>query len=176
MNKFPKDCSSRQIGSSARAIFPYSLNHKNWEFHEQTGPDCGTDMIIEYIEREEFHNYKIECQIKGTTLFEKINKVNWISYALDVKTINYGLSCGCAFLFVLVDIIKENVYYLPLQDYFIAHPEYFNNLEDNKETVNIHIPKDNIISKENDFDLQEIAKSRYIRKSEREILKLRNTI
>ena len=66
-----------------------------------------------------------------------------------------------AFVIFYVDTTNEIVYYLPLQDYFISHPTYFDKLDSNKNSINIHIPSDNIVSEE-DFDLQQIAKSVYV--------------
>lgn len=60
-----------------------------------------------------------------------------------------------------VTVEDETVYYLPIQDYFIANPSMFDSLESNSKTVNVHIPCDNIVS-DNDFDLQQIAKSIYV--------------
>lgn len=74
MPKYPKDCPARAIGSAARALFPSKLNSQHWEWHEMTGTDHGTDMIIEYIENEEFHNRKVECQIKGTVSMERYRR------------------------------------------------------------------------------------------------------
>ena len=70
MGTFPKDCKGRVIGSTAKGIFHYQLQKKHWEYHESIGADSGTDCVIELIENEEFHNQKIECQIKGTTKAE----------------------------------------------------------------------------------------------------------
>ena len=45
------------------------------------------------------------------------------------KTINYGLSSPIAFVLFYVDVDHGIVYYLPIQDYFIANPELFDALE-----------------------------------------------
>lgn len=50
---------------------------------------------------------------------------------------------------------------MPLQDYFIANPKEFDRLEKNKETINVHIPTSNVVD-DDDFELQQIAKSVYI--------------
>lgn len=170
--KYPKDCSARIKNTEARKIFPNNLDSKWWEHHEQTGTDHGTDMIIEYIENEEYHNNKIECQIKGTTHMENYKKKKYISYPLDIKTINYGLNCKNAFVFVLVDILESKVYYVALQDYFIAHKEFFYNIMNNKETYSIQIDGNDILTRENDFELKQIAKATYKRVKDDEILKI----
>jgi hypothetical protein len=172
MNTYPKDCNARKICSKARAIFPNRLNLDNWEFHEMTGTDHGTDMIIEYIENNEFKSYKIECQIKGTANIEKYKTKENISYPLDVKTINYALNCKNAFILVLVDIINEEVYYITIQDYFIANRRHFESLNKNTSTINIHIFENDKLTKENDNDLREVAKCTYKRAKEDEIIKI----
>lgn len=64
-------------------------------------------------------------------------------------------------LYVDVDVDSEQVYYLPIQDYFIANPTLFDQLEQNQSKMNVHIPCDNLVS-DNDFELQQIAKSTYV--------------
>ena len=132
----------------------------NWEYHEETGVDRGRDCTIELIENEEFHNHKIEGQIKGTTALRFINNHTNISFPMAVKNINYGLGCANAFLLLLADVNSGIVYYLPIQDYFIANPDFFDKL-DSKSTLNLHVPVDNVVN-EDDNDLQEIAKSVYV--------------
>ena len=55
----------------------------------------------------------------------------------------------------------EMIYYLPIQDYFIANPALFDQLEQNERKMSVHIPCDNLVF-DNDFELQQIAKSTYI--------------
>lgn len=86
---------------------------------------------------------------------------NAFSYSMEKRTINYGLGSSNAFVLFLVDVTNETVYYLPIQDYFIANSKEFDRLENDNETMTIHIPCDNIVCDE-DFDLQEIAKSIYV--------------
>lgn len=172
MEIYPKDCEARKIGSKARAIFPYQLNLDCWEFHEQTGSDHGTDMIIEYIENNDFKNNKIECQIKGTTILEKYRKKGYISFPIDIKTLNYALNCKNAFMIVLIDVINEKIYYKPIQDYFIANECCFDKLKKNKDKVSIHFDEEDLLNEKNEFDLQNIAKSLYKRVQENKILKI----
>jgi hypothetical protein len=161
MAKLPKDCNARQIGSKARQIVHSSFDATNWEFHEITGTDHGTDCILELIEDDKYANNRLEGQIKGTLTPKKLNGGDVFSFSMDIKTINYGLNCRYAFVLFYVDVENEAVYYLPLQDYFISNKDLFNTLENNKSTMAIHIPCDNIVS-DNDFELREIAKSTYI--------------
>lgn len=60
-----------------------------------------------------------------------------------------------------VDVENEVVCYLPIQDYFITNKTFFDKLEMRQEKIGVHIPIDNILS-DDDFDLQEIAKSVYV--------------
>lgn len=84
---------------------------------------------------------------------QKLNGKNVISFPMDVKTINYGLGSSVAFVLFLVDVDEKEVYYLPLQDYFISNVSLFNRSESNQDKMNLHIPCDNIVS-DNDFELQ----------------------
>ena len=161
MSSFSKTCQGREIGKKAIAIFHYQLPIEHWEYHESTGADSGTDCVIELIENYEFHNQKIECQIKGTTTAEQLKNKNVFSFPLDVKTINYALSSSTGFVLFYVDINNEIIYYLPIQDYFISNKELYDKLNGKQEKLSVHIPADNILS-EDDFDLQQIAKSIYI--------------
>ena len=86
---------------------------------------------------------------------------NCFSFSLDVKTITYGLSSANAFVLFYMDVETEMVYYLPIQDYFIANPALFDQLEQNERKMSVHIPCDNLVF-DNDFELQQIAKSTYI--------------
>ena len=161
MPKLPKDCSARVIGSEARKLVHYMFSSKRWEYRECTGNDNGLDCIIELIENEQWTNKKLEGQIKGTINPKKLKLKNCFSFSLDKKTINYGLSSSTAFVLFYVDVESEKVYYLPIQDYFIANPTLFDLLEKNTSKMNLHIPLDNLVCDE-DFELQQIAKSTYI--------------
>ena len=160
MLKLPKDCPARVIGARARAIVHYAIPAENWEFHELTGSDHGIDCSIELVEENEFKNKKIEGQIKGTRNIHFL-KDGSISFAIDVKTINYGLGSSTAFVLFLVAVDEELVYYLPIQDYFISDKSRFDQLANNQKTLNLHVPTDNIVSS-NDYELQQIAKSVYV--------------
>lgn len=161
MPKLPKDCPARVIGAEARKLVHYIFPSEHWEYREQTGNDNGVDCTIELIEQEKWTNRKLEGQIKGTRKPNKMKSENCFSFSLDVKTITYGLSSANAFVLFYVDVESEMVYYLPIQDYFIANPVLFDQLEHNQSKMNVHIPCDNLVS-DNDFELQQIAKSTYI--------------
>lgn len=161
MFKLPKDYSARVIGSEARKLVHYIFPSQQWEYRECTGNDNGVDCIIELIEHEKWTNRKIEGQIKGTITPYKLKSKNCFSFSLDVKTINYGLNSANAFLLFYVDVVSEEIYYLPIQDYFISNKDLFNKLENNNSTMNVHIPCDNLV-RNNNFELQEIAKSTYV--------------
>jgi len=163
MARYPKDCPARVIGTAARTLFPSKLDPYYWEPHELTGTDHGTDMIIEYIENNEYHNKKIECQIKGTTDINMHQIKNGFSYSLDIKTINYALDSSNGFLLIIIDINTEEIYCLPIQDYFIANPENFCKLKNNTTTINLKFNQENLLN-EYENELKEIAKSIYIRK------------
>lgn len=100
-------------------------------------------------------------QIKGSRNLHYIDSGCYISYPLDIKTINYGLNSSEPFLLFCVDVDKEIVYYLPLQEYFIEHSDLFDRLQNNTSTLTVHVPTGNLVE-DNDFELQEIAKESYV--------------
>ncbi len=161
MPKLPKDCPARVIGAEARKLVHYIFPSEHWEYREQTGNDNGVDCTVELIEQEKWTNRRLEGQIKGTRTPNKMKSESCFSFSLDVKTITYGLSSANAFVLFYVDVESEMVYYLPIQDYFISNPALFDRLKDDQSKINVHIPCDNLVS-DNDFELQQIAKSTYI--------------
>ena len=144
----------------ARQRVHASFDAEKWDFHEMTGTDHGIDCTLELIEEGEWHNHKIEGQIKGTKT-PYILQNGSFSFPLETKTIRYGLSSSNAFVLFYVDVNGNDVYYLPLQDYFIANPQLFDKLMTNQDKISVHIPQDNVVSKD-DMELQEIAKSIYV--------------
>ncbi len=170
MSNLPKDCSARVIGSKARQQVHAAFDAEYWEFHEMTGTDHGIDCSLELIEDSKYNNDKIEGQIKGTNSLTILSSNNKISFPLETKTINYGLGCPNAYVLFCADVNNKIVYYLPLQDYFIANPKLFDKLEENQKTINVHIPCDNIVNT-NDFELKELAKSRYVEGPSRNLYK-----
>lgn len=108
---------------------------------------------------------------KGTRSPRQLKNGDAFALEMEIKTIRYGLGSSCAFVIFYVDVEEETVYYLPLQDYFISKPELFDKLDNNKSQITVHVPCDNIVC-ENDFDLQQIAKSIYIDGPSRKLRKV----
>ena len=160
--RYPKDDDNRKTGTRERALTFAALNTDHWEFHEITGTDHSTDCVFELIEEDEYRNHSIHGQIKGTREIEPLAGSRVVSKPIETKLINYALSSPVAFVIFLADVSKEVVYYLPVQDYFIANPNYYDKLDTTQKTINLHFPLDNVLSAE-DADLQEIAKSQYLR-------------
>lgn len=77
------------------------------------------------------------------------------------STINYALSRASSFVLLLVNISDETVYYLPIQEFFIANPSCFDKATGAQEDMTLRISVDNVVTKD-DANLQQIAKSRYI--------------
>ncbi len=155
MGRLPKDCSSRAICTRSRGIFAYQIDSNKWEWHEQTGTDHGTDIVLELSDGEFFSGKKIEGQLKGRTQIE-ILKNGKIKFDLDVKTINYALNNANPFVLFLVDLTEEKVYYLAIQDYFIDNPEHFEAAEKNSYTVSLHINPNSTLTEKAD-ELIDIA-------------------
>lgn len=101
---------------------------------------------MELSEDGEFHADRVEAQIKGTKVIEKYRLKNSevYSYPVDLKTINYGLSCPSPFAFFLVDVVQEKVYVLPLQTKFIEssdlHKRVLEATQKEQTKFNLHFP------------------------------------
>lgn len=168
--RLTKDCSARAICTRSRGIFAYQIDANKWEWHEQTGTDHGTDIVLELSDKGVFSGKKIDGQLKGTTNIDVL-KNGMIKYDLDVKTINYALGNANPFVLFLVDVNEEKVFYLPLQDYFIDNPDKFEAAENNSSTVTVHIEPDTTITEKAD-GLLEIAKSVYVGGPSQELRKI----
>lgn len=160
--QFPKDCLQRKAESKSEKIFYYKLNTDHWLYRQETGNDYGRDCTIELSENDEWHNKKIECQIKGSHSPKYRFRNTVIAYSLDIKTIQYALSSSIPFLLIFVDLTEEEAYYLPLQEYFHKHPEVHEKVMRNSRTVDVHIPVQQKISKD-DMVLQTLAECVYSR-------------
>lgn len=161
MTKFPKDVSARVIGSTAKAIVHRGFNATNWEYREDTGCDVGIDCSFDYIENENWTGDKLFCQIKGTQKPNFIYNHEFLSVNLKVSTLNYALNQSFSFLVLYVNVNDDTIYYLPVQEYFIANKELFDKLSSGQEKISLHIPCDNIVSSDNE-NIKELAKSRYV--------------
>lgn len=157
---YPKDDDNRANGSKAKGIVHYKFNADHWEYRDYTGVDVGIDCSFELTENDEWTGNIIECQVKGRSNPKFNVSKQFISLELKTSTINYALSRANSFVVLLVDLSDETIYYLPLQEYFIANPELFIKLSSNQIDMTIRIPTDNIVT-DRDSDLQEIARSRY---------------
>ncbi len=155
---YPKDSEQRKKGSRARAIIHYQLNSNNWDFKEETGNDVGRDCIIELSENDEWKNNKVECQIKGRSELKFLQNKNYISFPLEVKTVNYAKSSSYSFLLLLVDLKTERIYFECIQDYLLKNN--INNKLENQNTVNILLDINKYITP-NDKILQFYAKKRW---------------
>ena len=56
----PKDCQPRVIGTRSRGIFGYKIDASRWEWHELTGTDHGTDVVLELSDDGLFSGKRIE--------------------------------------------------------------------------------------------------------------------
>ena len=72
---------------------------------------------------------------------------------------------------VFVDLRDEEVYYLPLQDYFHEHPDLYERVMRNSQTVDVHIPVDQKLT-EDDTELQILAEKIYTRDFQNQYSKL----
>lgn len=158
MPRMPIDTPQRKVGSKACAIVHYMLDANHWLYREETNIDVGRDCVLELSVDDRWNNDKIEGQIKGTQRIRELSS-GTISFSIDTKTINYAICSGNSFVLFLVDVDTEKVYYVALQEYYIANGIPSEKLE-TQETISIHISKDHCLN-DGDDDLQEVAKSRY---------------
>lgn len=168
---YPKDDENRKIGTRARQLVLSAFDVNHWDFYEITGTDHGTDCEFELIENDEYRNHGLRGQIKGTKALVKLMSEEAVSKNVELKLINYALGSAIAFVVFLAGVEFGDVYYLPIQDYFISHPKLYKKSVNGQGSMNIHIPLDNVVSKD-DTDLQEIAKSRYVIEEDGRVVKL----
>ena len=157
----PKDEDSRSTGSRAKAIVHYLFDSDHWEYRDITGVDVGVDCVLELTENDLWTGNSLECQVKGRTTPKYNCSKEFISIEMKVSTINYALSKANTFMLLLVDIMEERTYYLPIQDYFINNPSYFDKLTGNQESITLRVPTLNVLQ-EDDSELQSFAKNQYI--------------
>lgn len=158
--RFSIDSEQRKTGSRACAIVHYQIDSEHWFYREEPEAESGRNCTLELSEGNKWRNYKIEGQIKGTKR-PKVLSGGDFTYALDIRTIEYALNSKHAFVLFYVDVVHEDVYFLPVQDYFIDNAQLLTKLSGEQETVSVHIPKKNLL-KDNDYVLQELARSTYI--------------
>lgn len=155
----PKDDEKRKTGSRGRAIVHFQIDSEHWDYREETGNDYGRDCIIELSENDEWHNHKVEGQIKGTGSIKKIDDGSYISFPMPVRTIEYALGTSTAFVLFVADTKTNDVYFQCVQDYFIENKKLFEKLE--QSTINIRIPvSQNLTS--GDAALQELARVTFV--------------
>ncbi len=157
--EYPKDGENASVGRKARVKVINAFDTEHWDFHEMTGGDVGIDLTFELIENNEFHNYRIDCQIKGRSCVERI-KSGSLTLPMEAKTLNYAINAPFCFMLLLYEEESANIYYLPIQEYFLNHPDEKEKLKTQK-TLNIHISANNTICPENEGVLIEYAKARY---------------
>lgn len=163
MTRFPGDSDPLRTDRKACAIVHYQLNSDDWEFRLLTGQDVGCDCEIELAKDNKWTGKIIKFQIKGTTVFEKrlLKSGAAISFPLEIKTINYALNCPNPFLLVVVDVKKENAYYIELHDYISDNEKLRKKLESEQQELSLHIPLDNLFANDNQ-SLKQLAWQAYV--------------
>ena len=161
----PKEVDLEKTGRGGMALVHYAFDYNHWEFRLETGADRGTDCAFEYIDEDnQWHHATIRGQVKGTKSPDsyRLKTEDCFSYSLEIKTINYALRSRDAFLLFFCDLINSKVYYLAIQDYFIENESRYKNLEEkNGGTMALHIPIANVVTKDDDSALVELAKCTY---------------
>jgi hypothetical protein len=162
MSTYPADCEQRKLGSKGCKIFHYILDTDHWEYKQETGNDVGRDCILELSENNQWRNHKVEGQIKGKAHPKELQGGEYISFPMEVKTINYAIQSPIAFVLFVVDTSNEIVYYQPIQEYLICNPDLIEKLSTKQQTINIRIPKSNTLPQK-DKELQTLASIIYRR-------------
>jgi len=155
---YPQDTENfKKERKSYQTLF-YKLNSDLWAPNGSDQTDHGMDYGFEYIEDNQYKGYRIYSQIKSTEHLE-ISK-NQVLFDLKVITAAYAIASAQPFVLFVIDLIEDIAYFVCLQDYFIEHPNEVLAIENNKSTVRIKIPVDQVVNRET-TRLQEIAKSQY---------------
>lgn len=157
----PIDTKGRKIGSRGRQLLHASINVEHWEYKEETGNDVGRDCILELSEHDQWLNHKVEGQIKATTKPDFIFGKQFLSISIEVKTLRYALGSPIAFVLFVVDVNTKKIYYICLQDYFIADKSLMKKLDTEQKTHNVRVPVNNVLN-DNDEHLQELARRTYL--------------
>lgn len=169
--RYPQDTIEKLKERESFQIFFSLIDVKTWEYIGSDHNDHGVDYSFEYIEEKQYKGYRILAQLKSSNQDLKINN-NKICFDFPVKTANYAVTCAQPFIFFFVDLKNRMVYYLPIQDYFIANPSKMEKLEKNTESIRLFIPLENTIDNEN---LKEVAKAQYSFDEEKGLRKTRNS-
>lgn len=168
---YPLDTETRSISTRARSIAVNKVNSDHWEWGEKTGTDHGTDLELEYSENGKFTGKKIIAQIKGTKKISILQN-GQISFAFEVKTINYALNTPDPFVLLLVDVINDVMYYLPIQEYFLNNPALIDSFHENKSTFTVHIDPNQVLNYDNDEDLCKLTNYIYLGGSSNKLRKI----
>lgn len=79
----------------------------------------------------------------------------WVSYSAE--------QFNCQFL-LLVDLENETVYWQSIKDYAILNPDFEKRIDKNSTSVRIHIPREQVLTIDNDSKLCELAKNGHLQK------------
>lgn len=165
---YPQDTPQKRNERRSFQLFLSILNTDCWEHLGSDHNDHGVDYSFEYIEEEQYKGYRVLCQLKSRT--NPVIKNNTIVFDFPVKTANYAVGCPQPFVFFFVNLTTHEVFFLPLQDYFIANPDKMRALDRNKGTIRVFIPLDNRLD---DPELIAVAKSQYTFDEEHGLRKMR---
>lgn len=155
----PRDNVQRKIGSQGRALVHSQVNPDHWDYREESGNDYGRDCTIELSENDEWLNHKVEGQIKGTSAIKKSVNGDFVSFSMEVRTIEYALGTPTAFALFVADTVANVVYFQCIQDYFIENKHLYKKLD--QETITIRIPTSQKLDS-NDEKLKELAKETFV--------------
>lgn len=158
---YPKDSPTRKTDSKSSQILHSQINTDHWLLRLETGNDVGRDCILELSENDEWHNHKIEGQIKGTAKPTLILDEQFVSFPLEVKTLNYAINSPISFILFVIDVTEKKVYYQCLQDYYKMNKEKIDKIKPDQNTYNIRLDVKNVLNAD-DSALQELAKKIHI--------------
>ena len=135
--KEKKDIEARKLERKALSIVDYKFSDNGkWIYRLENGQDYGCDCSLELVDDDDtLQGKRALCQVKGRSNINIINCGKTISFPLEAETYNMAISANYLFIFLLVNLKDETIYFQKLNHY--------GQETTNDKTINIHIPVEN---------------------------------
>jgi acetone carboxylase gamma subunit len=115
-----------------------------WICRRITNPDYALDMEIEITSEEEVSGKTLLVQLKSSDFYSP--KRGFIHYPFDTRKLQYYLKKDLPVILVLVDLIKEQCYWVFVQEYIYEELEKSDPLWRQRRTTTLKIPITNMLS------------------------------
>ncbi|MAZ88375.1 MAG: hypothetical protein CL693_12100 [Cellvibrionaceae bacterium] len=140
-----------EIGTEAGRIFEYNLP-SSWIFRSQEDQnDFGIDGEIELKDENGKALGKdsvFKVQIKGEENSTYIHEGKTLSFNLKMERLKYYFEFNVPVILVVVEVSSEKVYWLPITNDENLRSKA--NKSENNESIQVHLPKENILIRKND--------------------------